>query len=279
MPALRTDTSIDVSKYGGMLDAAMGHGGPTVAAGGAGDPVINVRMPGVGAAGSANAAEQRLRTGAGPGPGRVSMSVPAATAAFWGWTDAEQKALAKKAWYLGLVSSPDDVEGAFTAWQWAVGRAGDYAMAGRDMDPQDVMELLAAGSPDAAKQREANMRRGETVTQKQRSISLTDPVQARSMIEQAFQQSMGRDPTDAEYRTLLNSLHSAQRSNPVVTQQTTKFDNQGNPLPDQSSITSGGVDAGAFVAQAAQDNPEAAEFQAATGLFPALMRALSSPLG
>lgn len=251
------------------------------ATGDATSPMISVRMPSFGdvetsAAGSANAAERRLRTKAGPGEGQTKMTVDQATAAFWGWTDEQQSALAKKAWYLGLVASPNDIEGAFTAWQWAVGRAGDYAAAGRDLDPSYVMEVLAAGSPKAAKQREANARRGDTVTQKSRSINLTDATQARSMIEQAFQQAVGRDPTDAEFRTLLNSLHAAQRENPTVTTQTTRYD---NPLPDQTTTTQGGVEPGAFIEQAAQDNPEAAEFQAATGLFPSLLNALNSPLG
>lgn len=273
MPALRTDSStpsqVDISPY---LTALSG-GGAAVAA--QSSPMITVRMPKTpGQPGSTTAAEHRMDMG----EGTQHMSVDAATAAFWGWSDAQQKALAKKAWYLGLIASPDDIEGAFQAWKYAVGRAGDYAQAGRQMDPSDAMDLLAAGSPAAQQQRDVNGRAGQTVTQKQRQINLTDPVQARSLIEQAFQQSMGRDPTDAEYRTLLASLHSQQQANPTVTQTTQKYDNQGNPLPDSTSTTSGGIDPSAFVQQAAQNDPEAAQYQAGTFYFNTLMKALSSPV-
>ena len=278
MPALRTDTStpsqVDISPYLTALEGGGGAGvmAPPTAAG----PVITVRMPKTpGQPGSANAAEQRMASG----EGTQHLSVDAATQAFWGWTDAQQKALAKKAWYLGLVASPDDIEGAFQAWQWAVSRSGDYAAAGRPMDPSDVMDLLAAGSPDAQKQAAQNRLAGQTVTQKQRQINLTDPVQARALITQAFQQSMGRDPTDAEYNTLLASLHAQQQANPTVTETTTKYDNKGNPLPESTSTTSGGIDPSAFVQQAAQADPEAAQYQAGTFYFNTLMKALGSPVG
>ena len=70
-----------------------------------------------------------------------------------------------------------------------------------------------------------------------------------------------------------------QRATPTVTETTTKYDNERNPLPDSTSVTSGGVDPTAFVQQAAQDNPEAANYQAGTFYFNTLMKALGSPVG
>lgn len=272
------------NNYVTALDSAAG-GGPVTSAAGSGvdpltgKPIITYRRPGGDRStpGSANAAEYNAKTGRKEPWATVSQDTTTAGIGFWAWPEKDRLAFAKKAWYLGLVASPADVDGAQQAWTWAVEKAGEFALAGNPMDPNDVMDLLAAGSPTAVKQRQINLS-GGTVTQKQRQINLTDPVQAKALITQAFQQAMGRDPTDAEYRTMLSSLHGAESKSPTVTATTTKYDNAGNPLPDSTSTTSGGVDPSAFVQQAAQADPEAAQYQAGTFYFNTLMKALSSPV-
>lgn len=285
MPLLRTDGANPVDLANSLLDGvASGQGVETLGiVPGASLPpskkIIPVRTPGtVADSGSANAQEHRLKTGDKP-LATVMMDPDEARYAWAGWPSDAQQAFAKKAWYLGLISSQRDLDGAYSIWQWAVSRAKDWALAGNAMDPQDVMELLADGSPDAAKQRAINARAGQTVTQKQRKIDLTDPTSARALVEQAFQQSMGRDPTDAEVRVLTDSLHKQQKANPQVQTSTTRFDQDGNPVDDgQTTTTSGGIDPGAFIQQQAANDPEAAQYQAGTFYFQSMMNALSSPV-
>lgn len=223
-----------------------------------------------------------------PGGGRLKsqkvsvpgarMPVSQAQASIYSWTQDEWEALAKRLWYLGYdgVSDPSDIQGAIKVWQAAVDEAAKMQAGGHDMSPDDVLDMYAAANKPLATKRSA----GDVQTSKARSISLTDPTQARALITQAFQQAMGRNPTDAEVRVLTSSLNDAERKNPTVTTQSPRFDNEGNPIPGETNtVTGGGIDPSAFIQQAAQADPEAAEYQAGTFYFNTLMKALGSPVG
>lgn len=203
-----------------------------------------------------------------------------AAVAIYGWDEKEQRAFAKRAWYVGLLDSPQDLAGAFGVWQQAVKQAGNFSMAGKPMDPRDVMELLAAGDPSAHKRLSQRGPDGEprTFTQKSRSIDLTDPTTARALIQQAGLTAVGRELSDAEVRTLTRALNDKQRANPNLTTQTTKQDADGK-VTSQTSESSGGIDPQAFLSAHFDADPEAAENQAATYYFPLLMQALGSPAG
>lgn len=212
-----------------------------------------------------------------PARNPVQMPVSQAQASIYGWSQDEWEALAKRLWYLGYdrVSDPSDIQGAIAVWQQAVDEAAKMQSGGHNVTPDDVLDMYASANKDLAAKRAT----GEVQSTKSRSISLTDPVQAKAFITQAFQQAMGRDPTDAEVRVLTDSLHKAQRANPTITTQSPRFDNDGNLIPgEMETVTEGGLDPSAFIQQAAQDNPEAAEYQAATFYFNTLMKALDSPV-
>lgn len=182
--------------------------------------------------------------------------------------DAKRAGLMNKMWYLGLIKSKDDFDGAYGVWKNAVTHAANFAAAGKPIDPQDVLDILADS--------ENGPQRAYQGPRTQRQINLTDPVQAKAFIEQAFKQSMGRNPEDAEVRALTEALHQAQKGSPVITTTTpTKFAADGSVI-DSTTTSSGGVDMQSFLDPRINDDPEATAHQAAADLFPALMQALGA---
>jgi hypothetical protein len=189
--------------------------------------------------------------------------------AWYSMDDAHRQSLMKKMWYLGLTKSADDFDGAFSVWKQAVSHAANFTQAGRPMDPQDVLGMMADGSQGPGAKAKGGPRSS-------RQIDFTDPATAKAWVTTAFQQSMGRDPNDAEIRAMTDSLHKAQQMTPQVTTTTpTKFDAEGNVI-DSTTTTTGGVDPQAFFQNQMNADPEAGAHQAAAQLLPALMQALGS---
>ncbi len=208
-----------------------------------------------------------------PEVGRFTLDdngIQAAIGSWYAFDDDQRKSLMSKMWYLGLTDSSTDFDGAFKAWQAAVGHAARFAAAGREIDPRDVLDMLSDGQQGAS----AESKRQQTTVR--RSIDITDPATAREWVQQAFQQSMGRKAEDAEVRALVESLQAQQRGNPTVETMTpTKWDEQGNAIESTTTQT-GGVDPDAFFARQMADDPEAGAHQAAAQLYPALLQALGA---
>jgi hypothetical protein len=199
------------------------------------------------------------------------LTPEAAAGAWYSFSDDQRSGLMKRMWFLGLTKSATDFDGAFSVWKNAVGHAANFALSGRQIDPKDVLEMMADGSEGA--DGKGKYRQQESV---HRSIDLTDPATAREWVQQAFHQSMGRKAEDAEVRALVDALHERQKSNPQVTTSTpTKWDENGNAV-DSTTTQTGGVDPDAFFAAQMATDPEAGAHQAASTLFPALMQALGS---
>lgn len=197
--------------------------------------------------------------------------VDAAIGAWYGFEDEERQSLMKRMWYLGIIKDPHDFDGAYKAWQVAVGHAARFAQTGKEIDPRDVIEMLADGEGGAGKSRKA----GPTT---RRQIDLTDPETAKAWVSQAFQQSMGRAPEAAEIRAMVDALNERERANPTIQTNTpTRWDDQGNPI-DSTTTTSGGFDSAAFIQNQVDADPEATAHQAAGELYPALLAALGGGL-
>jgi hypothetical protein len=194
----------------------------------------------------------------------TDTGINAAVAAWYQFDDEHRKALMNRMWYLGLIKSPTDFDGAYQMWGNAVQHAARFANAGKPIDPKDMLEMLADGKQGAGPKQQ------QTVS---RSIDLTDPETAKAWVTQAYMQSMGRAPEDAEVRAMADALMAQEKAHPRITTTTTTqhFDAAGNPVnQDQSSTTSGGVDAQAFLANQINADPESVAHQAAAQYLPAL---------
>lgn len=220
-----------------------------------------------------------------PGGGRVPAGHTATTLPLsqakqyvYGMDPAELNKMTERAWYLGYteVSAPNDVMGFIDLWQKAVEDAAVFQAQGKQLSPMQVLEYGATGN---VKTRAERAVAGGVQTQKSRHIDITDPVSAKAMIRQAFQTAIGRDPTDAEVRTLAGSLTAAEKANPKVSVTSANFDASGAQTSPTTTTSSGGLDPSAFVQQQVEDDPEAKEFQAAGTYFPALMQLMGSAYG
>lgn len=119
-----------------------------------------------------------------------------------------------------------------------------------------------------------------TITTTSKSVDFLNPMDAKNLVRGMLQQQLGRDPSQAEYEDFLGAVHAAEQDNPSTTKTTTKYDENGAPM-DTSSVTHGGMSAGAYEQLAydrATRNPDWAEWQAMGTYAPALFSALNAPI-
>ena len=201
----------------------------------------------------------------------TDTGLEAAVGAWYAFGDDDRADLMKRMWFLGLTKSPTDFDAAFRVWSSAVQHSARFAANGREMDPRDVMEMMADGGASA--DGKGKYKQQQTTS---RRIDLTDPATAREWVQEAYKASMGRRAEDAEVRALIDALHDRQQATPAVTTTTpTKWDENGNAI-ESTTTTSGGVDPDAFFAAQMRDDPEAGAHQAAAELFPALQQLLGA---
>ena len=196
---------------------------------------------------------------------RAFSSIDEAVNSFFMMDDKYRANVMEKLYYYGLTDGPNNEAQAASAWSDAVKMAWNYKIAGKDVDPIDLLPRMT------------NLKAGQlgggprTVTQ--RSFNALDPEAAKAFIRQSFQASMGRDPHDAEIRNLLRGLSAGFQNGPSVTQQTT--DSEGNST---QRVLDPGFDQSAYIQNRMTSDPEAAAYQAAAELYPALQQALQSPV-
>lgn len=159
-------------------------------------------------------------------------------------------------------SERNDIQVLNQWWQQAIEWSTNFQAAGKRYTPQQALKIVASGT-------------GSTPSKSLKSTSvqvdLSSASEAKSLIVQAFQQRMGRNPTDAEVRTLTNTLNDAQRANPINT--TTTYSADGTT---SSSVRSGGLDAGQYLDDKAMAMPDYAEYQAAATYMPAFEAAIGT---
>lgn len=98
-----------------------------------------------------------------------------------------------------------------------------------------------------------------------KSVNLTDPGTAETLIDQALQQYLGRRANNDEVRAFRKALRKAERGAP------TEVDVEGD-----MQITSGGFNPATFAQQYAEGMEGAAEYQAATTFLDSFIESLSA---
>ena len=93
--------------------------------------------------------------------------------------------------------------------------------------------------------------------------------QVQSTATLAFQNALGRRPTNEELQAFLDTINGARKSTTTTTQ----------PDGSSSSTTTGGVDPAQVAQNMAEANPEYAGYQKATTYFDAMLSALNGPVG
>jgi hypothetical protein len=113
---------------------------------------------------------------------------------------------------------------------------------------------------------------GGTTSQTQRSVNISSAKDAKALINQSFQQSVGRDATDDEIKQFRSALNAEEKKNPSITKTTQTVSGSNVSTTNQ---TTGGMDRGAYALEQGQKASDYAEFQTETTYMDALMRAIS----
>lgn len=114
-----------------------------------------------------------------------------------------------------------------------------------------------------------------TSKSKQTSVDLTDPSNARALVDAAMTQYLGRRPTDKEYGSFLQQLNAMEEKNPSVTTQTsTTTAGTGSSSTVAKQKTTGGSNAQQYAVEYARGQEGAAEYTAATTVADAFISLL-----
>lgn len=121
-----------------------------------------------------------------------------------------------------------------------------------------------------------------TQTTVNKSINLSSPREANTLVNAILAERLGRDATKAEKKKFLEALNAAERKEPEVTKTTTTTTGGGteNVSTDSSSSSSGGVDVRAFADEwsMSHNKDEAGSYQALAQYMPAFFQALGAPV-
>ena len=151
-------------------------------------------------------------------------------------------------------------------WEQMIDQANVYSSAtGTPISPWEAAELLAARSPAAP---DGGAYTGPTTTTyNDETVNLTNPSNARALIDNAIGSYLGRKPTGKEYRTFLQALNATEEANPQISQGVSKSSGSANPAAQTVSTTSkseGGINAQQFAGEYAKSDEQYAETQLST---------------
>lgn len=195
---------------------------------------------------------------------------------FYGMSDAQVKSLAQKLYQAGLIPSANqDRATIWQAWSAVINEAGSMADSGNLVSP--YMRLAAYMEHPLDLGGQQPLKPYDTTA---KSVNFTDPKQAKAILTQSLQDSIGRAPSPAETQAFMAALHASESENPTVTK-TSYSPNSNGTSYDTSSTSSGGVDAGAFSTDYSQghNQVEHASYQASTTYMNALMQAIGATVG
>lgn len=229
-----------------------------------------------------------------PIPGKAkTMTESQAVASFHAWDADKLTSWKDLLVQKGLLAS-DKVTYAKLQSEWtsAVQNAAQaYTVGGQQVTPYDMVDLmatvngtggssggLASGALSSGALKPGTTRSSET----DRVVDHVSDEEATSIVNNAFEQAVGRAPSDTERSEFANRLHTAIQNNPTTTKITASMDPQGNVTRNESStggFGSGGVTgfANSTAQQDAMADPEYGAYQASTTYFNALLNAIKSP--
>lgn len=180
------------------------------------------------------------------------------------WGESDQDDLAQKLIAAGMLSEHYSFLDLRKAWNDLCDFAADHTKAGQKLTPFDMIDLYGG---------EKNSQAHDVVT---RAISISNPDQARGLLDDALSSQLGRRATQSELDDFQSQLNTAQRANPLVT--TTSYDAMGQQT---QSVQSGGLDEQNYtdkLARSGEHSAEYAHYQAATTYANALFNAIKSPV-
>ena len=152
-------------------------------------------------------------------------------------------------------------------WEEMINQAGVYSNAtGEPISPWDMAELLAARTPSGAGS--GGGYSGPTTTKyKDENVNLTNPSNARALIDDAIGSYLGRKPSSKEYKTFLQALNATEEANPQISERVTRSSGSADPASQTVSNkgkSMSGVSGQQFAKEYAKSDEQYAETQLST---------------
>lgn len=216
---------------------------------------------------------------AGSGKGDKTLTTLQAMNLPYTWDEEEIAEAMKKMRQSGIPVDSFDMGSTslVSVWGALVERASmTYAMSEgrRKVTPWDVLDMYKSEAKAAGSFQ--NYQNGERTTT-QRSITNITEGEAWSMLRDNLSRMLGRDPSDQEVREFSFRMNQLAAKNPSITETVTRYKN-GEPVSSETE-TEGGFTAADVQQQAyeeAQNDPQYAEYQAATTYFNSAISALGA---
>ena len=159
-------------------------------------------------------------------------------------------------------------------WQVAVTQAATQYALGNKVTPWDALTSYVAKSvKDGTAPSSTNG--GFSAGYRDTQVNLTNPSQARGLVNNALSQYLGRTATDKEQQAFLAALQQQEKANPNVTTGSRSYNSRGAST-GTSATQSGGIDPAQFAQEWAQSQEGSAEHMAATTYMDAFVNALGA---
>lgn len=164
--------------------------------------------------------------------------------------------------YKAADKDPEKVE---AIYQQALSRTAILNQAGKNITVAEVLNgFIKDGVPSSGAS-------GGPFSTTNRSVSLTNEGNARTILQAALTGYLGRSATTQENKAFLKALNVQERANPTTT--VTKGNTTGR-VTDQSATTTGGFDRNDFADRFAKSQEGYAEYQTATTYLDAFIEGL-----
>jgi hypothetical protein len=153
------------------------------------------------------------------GPRGTSGKVPTQQAyALFTRLDEEQRERFNSA-VEGFTGSRPEGTTAYYRWKEIVDLSGVLSQAyGRDVDPFETAEIFAAAAPA----KPSGTGKPTTTVSTTETVDLSNPSEARRLLDNTLGAYLGRVPSQKEYSNFLRVLNSTEEASPTITQQTTR---------------------------------------------------------
>ena len=171
-------------------------------------------------------------------------------------------------------------------WERAINiSANSYAYGGTSnaITPVDAFQLVVQDMENASSGRgggggAAAYTGPVTTVQTTKTVNLTNPTEARTLVNKALSDYLGREATGTEQQNFLAALNAQEQRNPSVTKQKSVSTPQGVAMTTVNSEvqSQGGFNPSTFAQEYAQGQEGAAEFQAATNLLDTFIGSLKA---
>ena len=111
-----------------------------------------------------------------------------------------------------------------------------------------------------------------------KQIDITNPTEARNMVESAIGGYLGRNPTDYEYEQFLKTIQKADRKNPTISTQKVVSTGAGGGTQKTNVKQEGGVDKAQVAKEYAKSRDDYAETNVETSAAQALLKFIKGGL-